>query len=90
MNARQGEFRRQLDTLGSWSERAQRIDEGLAQTNTALASRNASLVALQNDLCALTRDFWYGFRQRSLPLSPLISRGCCALLAAMADFCCCS
>jgi type II secretory pathway component PulM len=63
--ARQAEFRRQLDTLSSWQERAREIDERLKQTTEALATRNEKLLALRGDFNALTLDFWNAF-ERSL------------------------
>jgi hypothetical protein len=50
--ARQAEFRRRLDTLSSWQERARKIDERLKQTTAALATRNEKLLALREDFDA--------------------------------------
>src|SRR5262245_55366064 len=61
MNARQTEFRRQLDALPSWKERAQRIAQRLRQTSAILATRNEKLLALRLDFDALTCDFWKAF-----------------------------
>jgi hypothetical protein len=58
---RQAEFRRQLDTLSSWQERARKIDERLKQTTEALATRNEELLALRGDFNALTLDLWNAF-----------------------------
>jgi hypothetical protein len=64
MSSRQTEFRRQLDALPSWKERAQKIDERLEQTRAALLSRSEKLLGLCDDFNALAIDFWYAFRLR--------------------------
>jgi hypothetical protein len=56
MNARQTEFRRQLDALPSWKERGRKIDDELKQTRAALLSRNEKLLGLRGDFEALTFD----------------------------------
>jgi hypothetical protein len=59
--ARQAEFRRQLDTLSSWQERARKIDQRLWEVSAALAARNEKLLALRGDFNVLTLDFWNAF-----------------------------
>jgi hypothetical protein len=61
ISARQTELRHQLGALPSWKERAQKIEEGLKQTEAALATRNEKLLALRPDFDALTLDFWREF-----------------------------
>jgi hypothetical protein len=61
LNAQQTEFRRELDRLGSWQERAQRIQGQLKQTESALAMRQEKLLGLRSDFDALTLDFWKAF-----------------------------
>ena len=61
MNNQQAEFRRQLDKLPSWKERAQNIDQRLKQISGTLATHNEKLLALRPDFDALTMDFWKAF-----------------------------
>src|SRR5262245_34402145 len=67
MNGWQGEFRRELNRLGSWQERAQRIQGQLKQTESALAMRQEKLLALRSDFDALTLAFWNEFKQNLNP-----------------------
>jgi hypothetical protein len=62
MNARQQEFRRELDRLGSWQERTQ-IQGQLKRTESALAMRQEKLLGLRSDFDALTLAFWNEFKQ---------------------------
>jgi hypothetical protein len=63
MTANQTDFRRQLDALPSWQQRAQKIGQAIAQKSSALASRNEKLLALRGDFDALTLEFWSAFRR---------------------------
>lgn len=51
-------FRRELDRLPSWTERAKKIEGRIKETNAALVSRNEKLLALRSDFDALTIGFW--------------------------------
>jgi hypothetical protein len=59
--ARRAEFRRQLDGLPSWQERAPVIDQRVREIDEALSLRNEKLLALRGDFDALTLDFWRTF-----------------------------
>jgi AAA+ superfamily predicted ATPase len=61
MNTEKAEFRRQLDVLPSWQQRAHKIDEALEQTSKALATRQETLQSLRTDFAELERDFWKVF-----------------------------
>jgi hypothetical protein len=59
--ARKEELRRQLDTLPSWKQRAEKLNELLEQTIVTLATRNEKLLVLHQDFDALSLDFWREF-----------------------------
>ena len=63
MNGWQTGFRRELDGLGSWKDRADKIESRKKQTEFALASRQERLLALRPAFDALTLDFWKTFGQ---------------------------
>jgi hypothetical protein len=61
MNEWQAEFRRELDRLGSWTERAKKIEASQQQASAALSARNETLLSLRPDFDRLTVDFWQAF-----------------------------
>jgi hypothetical protein len=62
--AQQAAFRRELDRLGSWQSRSEKIEARLRQTCTALVGRNEKLLSLRSDFDALTLAFWRSFAGR--------------------------